>query len=117
MGTSDRMKVFFLCGCCRLLKALNGLGVERQRSEKPRCGFQVTSTAQICPGVDRKLRGCSSPLNVLENSVTLRSVVLHLPVVTSSVCPRTETPLREAADFFKSWKVGRGMGGQLSVNL
>lgn len=93
------MKVFFLCGCCKLLKALNGLGVERQRSGKPRCGFQVASTAQICPAADRKLRGCASPLNVLENSLTLRSVVLHLPV-TSTVCPRTETPLREAAHFF-----------------
>lgn len=40
----------------------------------------------------------SVPLNVLENSLTLRSVALHLPIVASQARPRTETPLREAAE-------------------
>lgn len=61
--------------------------------------FQVTSILRICPGADRpRAIRASVPLNVLEKSLTLRSVALHLPIVASRARPRTESPLREAAE-------------------
>lgn len=58
--------------------------------------FQVTGILWIClrQGATR----ASVPPNALENSLTPRSVVLHLPIVASQARPRTETPLREAAE-------------------
>lgn len=51
---------------------------------------------------DRKVTWVSVPSNVLENSLTLRSVALHHPTVASGARPRTETPLREAAESLES---------------
>lgn len=78
-----------------MLWVWRGRGAEKQGG-----GFRWQVRCRFCPRADRKPRGLRVPSNVLENSLTLRSVVLHLPVVTSSACPRTETPLRKAADFF-----------------
>lgn len=44
--------------------------------------FQVTCILWICPRPDRA-KGDIVPLNVLENSLTLRSVALHHAIVAS----------------------------------
>lgn len=56
-------------------------------------------SADLSQGRQRATRA-SVPLNVLENSLTLWSVALHLPIVASRARPRTETPLR--GEFGKS---------------
>lgn len=65
------------------------------------CGAIEVSGDQYLVGLSigrQRATRASVPSNVEENSLTLRSVALQLPIVASRARPRTEPPLREAPE-------------------
>ena len=116
MRKSDRMRIVFLPRCCgfeqnvirfslrvpdssQTYRRGRAEGAESQRrgSAVP-LRFQVTSVLRDLSRGRQRATRASVPSNVLENSLTPRSVALHLPIVASRARPRTETPLREGAE-------------------
>lgn len=85
----------FVSGCCRLKLISRMWSISPSGSQTPPrppsqkgsavpLKFQVTGILWICPRADRDTRA-SVPSNVLENSLTRRSVALHLLIVASQL--------------------------------